>query len=416
MKISIIEPGCLNLELALLFASKGHKVVYFCEFKESFPNGYREALGTGFEQEGVWRTRSLSEALEFAEVVVCPDTHSEDYLALAKAYGKPSWGSAHAERLESDRAWAKSRLKSLGLPVAPYESGIGLLDLENYLSANNDLYIKFPSSYRGIAETRHHYDWSKTKIEWWGQLLHDLGPLGASSASIPWVAESTLEHELELACDQLIVNGNYSTPTLVGIEDKDSAYIGKIFTTIPPLLEPQNLSLAPYFKTCSTKQFISLESMVTKDKKVYLTDPCIRTGHPVNATQLKIYSNLTDFIIKGAILNTCIPIKPCASYAIALEVRSTAIDDGFLEIQFNPKHRDNLVLQNCIKRGNKYYVIPKSFIVATIVTWGNSLALCESQLHTILKDLSVVDMFYDLSSIEKIKEKMKKGKELGIEF
>lgn len=417
MNISIIEPGGLNIELACLFASAGHDVYWYGEFKEAFPSGQRENIGTGF---GFKRVLKLSEALDHGDIIICPDTHSDDYLQLAKKYNKPTWGTgAKAERLEQDRLFAKQLLTRLGLPVGEYNSGIGITSLELELKQTKDRFIKFPGAYRGIAETRHHYDWAKTKTEWWGQLLQDLGPL---QNDIPWISETPIEHVMEVAADQLVVNGEYSLPTLVGIEDKDSAYIGKMFNELPKPLQETNNKLAPFLRSSGAKTFFSPELMLTEKGKALLTDPCLRTGHPVSASQLDIYKNLCEYIIQST-LNSEKPypvvdkiIKPTYQYSLALEIKSTSLEDSWLEIQFNPKHRYNIHLQNAMKRGDKYWVIPKSFIAAIIVTCADSIEDCEKQLHKVLDEFSCAGMYYDLNSINKIKAKLKKGASVGINF
>ena len=305
-------------------------------------------------------------------------------------------------------------LAKLGLPVGPYSHGIGLDTLENELKKSKDKYVKFPGSYRGIAETKHHYDWEKTKREWWGELLSGLGP---DQDTIPWIVETPIKHTMEVAADQLCVNGEYSTPTLVGIEAKDSAYIGKIYQEVPKCLEETNKKLTPYMRSCNAKTFFSPELMLGEDGKAYLTDPCLRTGHPVSAVQLRIYKNLCDYIIrmtKGT--NPIMAIECSHKYGIALEIKSDQLDDGWLEIQFDEKRRHTIHLQCARKVKDSYYVIPKSFIAATVVGLGDTVEEAEKEIYKTLESFSCAGMSYDLNSIEKIKETMKKGKNCGIDF
>jgi hypothetical protein len=410
MNISIIEPGGLNLELALLFANNGHNVGYFSEYREAFPTGQRESIGTGFK--GVTRFKELSKALEFGEIIVCPDTHSQDYLALAAQYKKPTWGAGRAERFEQDRLFAKQMLESLDLPVGKYYHGCGLIELETCLKKHNDLYVKFPGSFRGCAETCHHYDWNKTRTEWWGHLMADLGP---EIDTINWIAEEPIEHIMEVASDQMVVNGHYSLPTIIGIEDKDSAYIGKIMDEVPKCLQEINTKLVPYLCSTSAKTFFSPELMIGKDGKCYLTDPCLRSGHPVNAVQLDLYKNLCPYIL-AATTGANIPIIARAKYGIALEIKSSNLTEGWLEIQFDESKRKNIHLQCARKVKDKYYVIPHSFIAATIVGIGNTLDEAEKEIRETLKSFSCDGMYYDINSIEKIKQIMKKGVTVGIKF
>lgn len=411
VKVSIIEPGGLNIELAILFASKGHDVAYYSEFHEAFPMGQRESVGYGFK--GVERCTNLNTCIQHGDIIVCPDTHSQQYIDLAKSAGKPWWGTGRAERMEQDRLYAKEMFATLQMPVGPYKDGNGVDSLEALLQKTTDLFVKFPGSFRGAAETKHHQDWKKTKREWWGSLLSDLGP---EMDTIGWVAEEPIEHVMEVAADQMVARGEYSLAVLVGIEDKDSAYIGKIMEEVPVLLQSTNDKLSSYLRSCQSKTFFSPELMIGKDGKAYLTDPCLRTGHPVSAVQFRIYSNLCDYIIAAALNKPLPKIVASSQYGIALEIKSTELDDSWLEVQFEEKHRNRVHLQNCQKKDDAYYVIPKAFIAATIVGLGNSIADAEKQIHEVLDGFSCNGMYYDLTSIEKIKKTMVKGKNVGIDF
>jgi hypothetical protein len=417
VKAVIIEPGGLNIELAILFAANGYETGYYSEYHEAFPTVQRKKIGTGFKN--VQHFTDLADALEFADIVICPDTHSQHFVKLAKKYGKPTWGTGRAEYFEQDRLYAKQMLKKLDLPVGKYYDGIGLLTLEQCLRHNDDLFVKFPGDYRGIGETRHHYDWSLTKRTWWGSLLNDLGPL---QENIKWIAEVPIDHIMEVALDQLVVNGQYSMPTLMGIEAKDSAYIGKVITEIPDILQVGNDKLAPYLKTTEAKTFISLETMIGKDGKAYITDPCLRTGHPVNAVQLRLYENICQFIVLsskglGKVHGSgTATIQYTKQYGIALEVKSTELDDSWLEVQFDEERRHTVHLQCAMQQDDAYFVIPKAFIAATIVGLGDTLEQAEKEITKTLESFSCQGMYYDLNSITKIKETMKKGEKYGIKF
>jgi hypothetical protein len=156
--------------------------------------------------------------------------------------------------------------------------------------------------------------------------------------------------------------------------------------------------------------------MLGEDGKAYLTDPCLRTGHPVSSVQLRIYKNLCNYIILAAHSEMNTPIKPTHKYGIALEIKSDQLDDGWLEIQFDEKRRHTIHLQCARKVKDAYYVIPKSFIAATIVGLGNTIEEAEKEIHKTLESFSCAGMSYDLNSIEKVKETMKKGKDCGIDF
>jgi hypothetical protein len=189
-----------------------------------------------------------------------------------------------------------------------------------------------------------------------------------------------------------------------------------MFDTVPEPLRETNEKLIPYLRSTQAKTFFSPELMLGKDKKCYLTDPCLRTGHPVSACQFKIYKNLVNWMIDATKSNLINPIIPAAQYAIAIEVKSDNLVDSWLEIQFDESRRHTVHLQNAKKQDGAYYVIPKSFIAATIVGLGNTIDAAEKEIHKTLESFSCEGMHYDLNSLEKIKETMKQGKSVGINF
>ena len=409
--IAVIEPGGLNLELAVLFAREGYETIYFSEHHEASPMGYKSAIGSGFD--GVRHELDLADALDDADVIVCPDTHSQSYAKLAAQYGKPCFAAGESEQLEQDRLFFKKLLQKLSLPVAPYDHGKGVEELEKHLRAVKDRFIKFPGKYRGAVETIKHVDWSKTRHEFWGQLLTELG---GNQDIVDWISETPIDLVAEVAYDGLTVNGEFSRPGLVGIEAKDASYAGQIMADIPDLLKPCHEKLSPFLKEWQAKTAVSIEGMIAKDGQFFPTDPCLRFGHPVSSVQLCIFSNLCEWIVAAA-NGENIPIKTESKWGAAIEIKSDCLEENWVEVMFPDKLRPYVKLQNAKKEKGCYYVVPKSFLAATAVGLGDTLKEAIETCLEVADQVECDGKHLDIDSLHCLRdETIPAAKEAGIPF
>ena len=91
MKLSIIEPGGLNIELAILFAANGHDVGYFTEYREAFPRGDRQSLGSGSQvSTNLTTSRTPSITVTSSSVPTpTPATTSNWRRSMVSQHGEP---------------------------------------------------------------------------------------------------------------------------------------------------------------------------------------------------------------------------------------------------------------------------------------------------------------------------------------
>jgi hypothetical protein len=410
MNILFYDNG-LCTELAVSFARAGHTVKYHTPpWTSPFPKCVNSCIGLGLE--GVERVQEFWPYTEEANLVVCPDTFSKDVVNECLHLGLPTFGAGEAEILEHDRSFTKQLMKRVGLPVGPYVEIKGITRLMDFLKTHDKRWVKI-NRFRGDIETFFHDNWPATLADTLGPLLHSFG---AYAEQMDFVVEEPIESEVEIGFDGLVVNGGFSEPCLIGYEAKDLAYIG-VFCKAPKIVSTVNDKLASFFRSKQTRSIYSTEIRIGKDGKGYLIDPCVRAPHPPLAAELEVYKNFPEAIIQAATKGTILPLEPVAKYVCAVEVKSDWVEDHWCELCFDPQLRKQIKLQQACKIGGKYYALPGSFVVATIVGMGPSIERAEANCIKAVEAFHCRGMTYDLDSLRKIRqENIPAGLEFGIEF
>lgn len=408
--VAICDFG-LNLELAFVMARAGYEVGYYCEAKRAYPEARTNCIGDGFDE--FTKIKQLDEAFEY-DIIVCPDTHSRQWVELARKLGKPVFGAGESEIAEHDRSYFKSLLERLGLPVGDFKACVGTEALEKILRGYKNRYIKLDGDYRGDMETFHHKDWATTRDEVWGHLLTRLG---ANSQECPFIIEEPVASECEVGFDGLVVDGQYSKPAMIGFEAKDAGYLGKVFDTLPPEMQKINDKFAPLFKDWKAKTFYSNEIRITKEGVWYYTDPTIRCAHPPFAAQTEIISNLGQLIFSASSGHS-IPPKFSAKFAAALLVKSSNLQDGWVRGLSFPKELKHLVkLQSATSHNGVISVIPESFIACTAVGTGDTIEEAVDQAIEVAESVEVDGKYVDYKALEKLQEEtIPAAEKFGIKF
>lgn len=408
--VAILDFG-LNLELAFVMAKAGYDVGYYCEAKRAYPEAKTNSIGAGFDE--FTKLTNLNDAFDY-DIIVCPDTHSAHWVELAKRLGKPVFGAGESEIAEHDRSYFKKLLKRLNLPVGAYSEAIGTEALEKTLRQHKDRYVKLDGDYRGDMETFHHKEWATTRDEVWGHLLTRLG---ANSQECPFVIEEPLESECEVGFDGLVVDGKYSQPSMVGFEAKDAAHIGHVFDKLPSEMQLINDKFAPLFKEWKARTFYSNEIRITKEGKWYSTDPCIRTGHPVFATETEIISNLGNVVAEAASGRLVAPVYS-SNYTAALLVKSSNLHDGWIRgIKIPNDLRHLIKLQNATCHNGVISIIPESFIACTAVGCGDTVEEAVETAIEVAEAVEVDGKYVDYQALKNLQEKtIPEAEKFGIKF
>lgn len=417
MRLLVYDFGGLNTEVAVTLAHAGHHVAYYTPSVGPSPECVNKLIGQGLEgltripptasNDGFWQ------AADRADAVICPDTNSADIVYEARKRGLPTWGAGGAEILENDRVFCRETLKRLDLPVIPYTVITGVEPLMAHLKKHKDLWIKLPGDVRGNKETFKHDQWDSTAAQYWGQLLLDFG---AYANELVFVVEKPMKDPVECAWDGAVVGGDRSF-MMLGYEAKDEGYIGRLhLDRIPDGAMKILGKLEPFFKQHGTASCFSPESMVDKHGDWFLSDPCVRCGHPITAAQLVAVENYADIILAGTEESTTLG-RSAAPYVAALVISSDWSTHHWTEIKIDPKVRHLVKLQRAYAKDGHYYALPGQAIVATAVGLGDTVDEAIDAAGDVASKVHCKDMDYNLNALVKLRdETIPEGEKRGIRF
>src|SRR5208282_2474681 len=267
-----------------------------------------------------------------ASHVIIPDLHLTDFATLAKRLNIPLFASGEAEELENDRWKLLEFLEANDLPVIKAAEIVGIDALGKYLEKTTDKYVKV-CTYRGDLETEHHIDWVRSQSDWYLHLKERLGPVGNK---VRFIVQDPIESELEIGIDTFFRKGAFAIPSVLGVEKKDAAYVGKVIRTIPPILQPSIKAFEKYLTKYDYRNFWTCELRITNDGTAYFTDTTHRMPWPPSGVMMAACRNFCDVVLKDAQ-----PDYGDAKYLCELILSSDAIANQWVRVDFPKELKRN---------------------------------------------------------------------------
>jgi len=411
--VTVVDNG-LFVDIALRIAPAFKKVYFWSPWQSAFPRSSTVLVGDGFDE--IDRTRWLFDAIEKSDLIVFPDVYWQDLQVFLEKTGKLVWGSRKGEVLELNRAKTKELLKSLDLPVGPYEVVRGMRALRSYLLDHPNSWVKL-SINRGDAETFNSltYDIIKPRLD---QLE---AQLGGKSELAEFVVEDNLESEIEVGYDGFCIDGNFPKRSFMGYELKDEFFIGSVkdYKELPEFIRESNDKLAPFFARHKYRGFYSSELRVTKDKTAYLIDPCCRGASPPHEIYLEIFDNWPEIFWYGA-QGKLIDPNPVFKYGICAMMHSTFATKNWLPLHIPDDIRHLVKIRNwCRIDGVDYFVPqPDSELpeIGALVAVSDSLEDAIEQLKENAERIQAYSLEIKIDGLDKGMEQVEAGKALGIEL
>lgn len=401
------------VDMAVRLAEKFGKVYYYCEWKDSFPKMNKAYIGYGLEN--IETTLTIWDKIDEIDLFVFPDIYYSDLQNYLVSIGKRVWGMRGAEELENDRVYCKELMSDIGLPVGKYEVIKGIDNLRKYLKSNDDVFVKV-STWRGNFETfgSKNYKRVEPKLD---EIEYNLG---AFKHILEFVVEKALNDRVEIGSDMFVIDGQYPSKILAGIEIKDKSYLAmfKDYKDVPKEVTTFNKEIQPYLKEYGSRGFFSTEIRVGKDKKPYMTDFCSRNGSPPNELYQAMWDNLAEIVWYGS---EGILVDPTSKYKFGAEVilHSSWADKNWQPITFPKEIRPYVKLRNACKIKNEYYVIPQAIglpEIGAVIGFGNTK---EEAIEHAKENARQVDGYYIEcyeDSLDSAEEELKKTQDLGIEL
>ena len=412
--------------LAERFKRNGYEVLYYVpNDEEAWTIPDRDEIGTGIE--GVKRITGEDDfwpIVDDREVdwFYFPDVGEGGLQTHLRNLGFPVYGSGDSQILELDKYLFNDKLlPKIGLPYVPFERIKGTKELEAYLQGKKDLYIKI-SFHRGVFETLHFVDWDDFEETFLGIEMR----LGKRRKTQEFLVQAPIKSDLEIGLDGWNLNGDYPESCMIGIENKDACYIGKIFKSQPPLFRHVNDKIRPAFQKYGYAGSYATEYRI-QDKpysrefrgKPFYTDLTAREPAPPCPVRSEMYSNFPECAEELAHGRMPVP-KPSALYAAEMTLLSTQYgegDDGqWTRVDFPAEIARWVKLKNYCVRNGKYWVIPNHCgeYLGSVVGIGGSI---DEAVGKCLKNASQVranGLHYDTTSFDDVKKQIAVARKMGI--
>lgn len=406
--------GGLQVELALKLAESFGRVYYNTVWQSPFPKRSASAVGEGLEKFGVYRVNYFWEYKDLSDLIVYTDTSLYDEIEELKKQGKRVFGGGLAEIFENDRMTMVGLLKKLGLPTPDTQLIIGLDKLREYLKTHNDLFIKVDPFLRGDCESFYHKDYASSREE----LDKIAVALGAGQDWEKFIVQKHIIG-IETGIDSFVVNGQFGSPCMYGIEQKGSGYAGTVrpYNEVPEQIRIINDKLAPYFKSFNSCCPFSTEIIVDKDGKSHLIDPTVRFAMPVgSALQIQWYKNLAQFIWEAAGGNL-IPLEPIAKYGAGVCLDSDHANETSLYVEIKDKSiRPFVKFRMMMMNGDNYYAVKGFSSICSVIGFGNTIDEAIKQVKDRVDKVSAIELDHDTSGLDSVLEEIKKMQNQGMDF
>ncbi len=273
------------------FAKVFKKVMYFIPDAAAYPESTRDCIGT--DLENVERVYDFDKALKKADWIYFPDCYDGDKQMALREYGYPVFGEGLAGKLEMDKEFFYEKLEEVGLEVPYTYIADNFDDALNYLEDKQDKWIKPADSFsRGDFET-HHWVNKQQSRRWINEIRYRLG---IRCDDLRLLVQDAIKNCVcEPGYDGFNVLGKFVDNPLIGYEDKDTAYIGRVCPEVPKILGGVNNKMSAILKEMGCQGHWTTEVKITKAGIVYFLDPTLRTPEPPGALFDVVYENFPFF-------------------------------------------------------------------------------------------------------------------------
>ncbi len=406
----IVDTG-IFLPMAFRMAEQCKRVIY-CPPAEITP----AKVGTGFMGDGfpaIEAKRNFWDDFDEIDLFCFPDCHHGELQIYLESVGKSVWGSRRAERLELNREYFMTVIKSRQLDVPVYEVIRGLPALREHLRDKEDKYLKV-SRFRGDMETTHWRNWKEDR-GWLDWIAIRLGPIGDR---LNFLVFDNIETDLEIGADTYCVDGDWPGTMLNGLEWKDKSYFAAVTRRedMPDSIQHTLEAFSPVLKEFRYRQQWSMEVRV-KDDKAYFIDATTRGGLPSSASQQLLWKNFADIVWHGANGHLIEP-EPSAQYSIECMVTAKTEPGTWETVELPKELNRNCRFSHCVFVDGAY-CFPPDDLHAEDLGWlcatGNTPKETLDEIKR-LADLLPDGLNADVENLAGVLKEIETAKKEGIPF
>jgi hypothetical protein len=406
----VIDTG-IFVHVARRLAREFKAVYYWTPWESDFPKFRDAIIGDGYDD--IIRVESVEEVKQLCDLFVFPDI---GYSALQKeliAEGKAVWGCRDADELEARRGKFMQTLEqSTDLPLPKFDRIQGMHELREYLSKNEDRYIKV-STYRGDFETFHFRSMAQDESVL-DQLAVNLGPL---KEEFVFYCFHPIDTDIEDGIDSYCIDGQWPETVIHGMECKDKAYIGcfQKMSDVPEEVRCVNEAISPVLAQYGYRSMFSTEVRITKEGESYFIDPTCRFPSPPSQVMCEMIGNMGEIVWHGA---NGIMVEPeqVAKFGAQAIFRVDRDEWGVFPI---PEEIDRWVKVSFSCRVNGNICVPPNHHGVSEIGWvcaiGNTIEEAISNLRE-HKDKMPDGVCVEFASLSDLLRELKDAQDAGMEM
>ena len=400
--------------IAERFARSCKRVLYYCPFEEGFPKYNKFVIGSGME--GVEKVQSFWPYFDDIDLWIFPDLYQGEFQDWLRNQGKAVFGAGGGEKMETHRDMMKSLQRSLGMELNQYEVIHGLNDLQKYLEKNEDKYVK-TNVLRGGMETWHHEN-IKLSQPYLDGLNHSLGVFKERQV---FIVESPIENAVEYGFDGFVMEGQYTSKTMFGIEKKNCGYLAVFvdYDKLPGPLKDINKKLSATFEQYGYRGWYSNEvRSFAKDKGILLDQTC-RCGEPPTAIATELFLDYPLYAWQTAIGQ--VPnAKAKYKYGAQVVIKSDWARKDPQAIYFPDQYKDYIKLTNHVVQDGIHYCVPIPSCefeeIGFAIGMGNTIKEAINQVQVVAKSIQGYGISVECDSLGDIQKEIDKLSGIGVKI
>jgi hypothetical protein len=405
--VLVWDAAGLGIEHALRISKDVSKVWYYTPWQTGFPVFESYAHGCGLGE--IEKVLHFFDYVDKADLIYFTDTGQGDLAHFLRTKGHRVFGAGLGERLESERFKARKLQKKIGLPSQGTVEVKGVSALREFLITNSNRYVKF-DIFRGSLESFYARDFKSVEI-----LIDELevgfGPL---KEEYSFIVEEAVDGAIEIGADGFFNGKKFLDTSLWGIE-AGIAYVGT-YAPIPNVLKNTANKFTPVLSKLDYRGAFSTEERTRDGKKSYLVDITARYPYSLSLIYTESIKNYSEVIWKVA-SGEEVDIIPRFKYAVCAPVESPHAEKYWLRLIFPEKMRHKIKLHQFCKSGDYYYCVKGNKNGALLVSLGNDLDKCITDIESTANEISAHELSKDtIRPLRNIQEQLKELNELGIKF
>ncbi len=287
----VVDHG-LFPHIALCMAEQCEHVYYCGPVERVMRKAEDDVVGDGFKN--ITRIESVWQVDEDCDVFVFPDIGFRFEQKKLIRDGKAVFGHHGADVLEVNKGMFMHALEQLGMDVPPHEVVVGMDSLMDYLSQNEDKFVKV-SKWRGDWETFHFRN-VELDMDYIRGHPYNRSPL---RSHIKFYVFDPIDSVIEDGIDSTCIDGRWPKKVLHAMEKKDKSLIGAMqdYSSIHESVREVNDIFGPYLGD----KFGYRGPFSTEVRPPHFNDPTCRFGSPPSQLQTVLIKNLPEIIYRGAL-------------------------------------------------------------------------------------------------------------------